>query len=379
MGTKFCGCCNKNNDESEMNFGSSPEVKNSKNNSMFNENLESNLSINDKWYEFQKNFEAKLPELGEYISKEQFREKIPKKVLSYMNKNEFKIPDDINTNKEVYLMNPIKFKNDDIYEGNWNKNIIKDGKGLYYKKNEKIFIEGIWDEGVLIYGRIYYPNNDIYEGYISDFNSHGKGKLIYDNGDIYEGDFVNGEMEGKGKIIFKDNTIYEGNFSKSKINGYGIMKWIADKISITYEGEFSEALLNNYGKLTNNDGEQYEGNFKNNFFNGKGKYTFEDGSTYEGDFESGIRSGKGIYNKKDEFNYDGSWADDYPHGTGTFTKGNIIIKGTWCHSENAEISSIEGAQTNDFNKDILNFNIPNINLIPDRLPHLGKVKNNKKI
>ena len=386
MGTNYCGCCQKNNNEEDINFGPSPEIdinQNSKkeesaNMTHNNENLDKNINTSEKWYEFKKNFEIKLPELGEYISKEPFYEKIPKKAFSFMNKNEFTCPDDIIINKEIYLMNPIKLKNGNIYEGNWNKNYKMEGKGKYYKENEKIFIEGIWAEGVLIYGRIYYPNENICEGYIKNSKWNGKGKLIYNTGDIYEGDFINGEMEGKGKLTFIDNTIYEGNFSKGKYNGYGTMKWIVDTISITYEGEFSEACLNNNGKLINNDGEKYEGNFKDNFFNGKGKYTFEDGSTYEGDFDSGKRNGKGIYDKKDEFNYDGSWADDYAHGTGTFTKGNIIIKGTWANGENVDISSIEGAQINDFNNDILNFKIPNINLIPDRLPHLGKIRNNKK-
>ena len=139
---------------------------------------------------------------------------------------------------------------------------------------------------------------------------------------------------------------------------------------IIYDGYFSKGILNNQGKLKGNGQEQYEGNFQNNFFNGKGKYTFEDGSTYEGDFESGLRNGKGIYTKKDAFSYEGSWANDYAHGWGTYTFGSVTVKGIWRNGINAEISKIEGCQSNEFNHDILNFKIPETNLKVERLSNL---------
>ena len=308
------------------------------------------IQENNKYDLFQQNLTSKLPEIGKLITKEQFNEKIPKSISTHSNMNKFQIPDNIVINKDTFELQPVELKNGDIYEGSWNENIIMDGKGKYYIEEEKLFFEGIWDKDKLIYGRIYYPNNNIYEGYINDFNCHGKGKLIYANGDIYEGEFNQGEF-----------------------NGHGIMKWNISEISITYEGEFSGKYLNNYGKLISNNGEQYEGNLKDNLFNGKGKFTFEDGSTYEGDFELGKRNGKGIYIKKDDFSYEGSWSNDLAHGLGSFTKGDIVIRGIWRNGINVEIFSKEGEQTNDFNNNILKFNVPNINLLlPDRLPHLGQ-------
>jgi hypothetical protein len=173
-----------------------------------------------------------LPEFGEYISHENFYEKLPMNARSDLSKNKFQIPNDININNELYQMKPIKFKNDNIYWGNWNENIIMDGEGKYYIEAGKIFIQGVWDNGKSIYGRIYYPSNNIYEGYISNSLCHGKGKIIYESGDIYEGEFNDGEIEGNGKFTFADKTTYEGKFVKGDFNGQGVMVW---PLGITYE------------------------------------------------------------------------------------------------------------------------------------------------
>ena len=345
-------------------------VNNDNNNN--NNKIEEEISEPNKNDIFKKKFETKLVEFGEYITQEQFNEKIPESILTYMSKNQFEIPNDININNELYEMNPIKFKNGNIYQGSWNENIVMDGFGKYYIEAGKIFIEGIWDNGKSIYGRIYYPNNNIYEGHINNSTCHGKGKILFESGDTYKGDFVDGEIEGEGIFTFSDKTTYEGKFVKGDFNGHGIMKW---PFGTTYEGEFNGAYLNNYGKLYDNNGEVYEGNFKNNYYNGKGKYTFNDGSIYEGDFELGLRNGKGIYTKKDEFSFEGSWANDYPHGFGTYTSGDIQIKGIWRNGINAEISKFEGGKIDEFNRDLLNFKIPDINLIPERLPNLNKATN----
>lgn len=338
----------------------------------FNNKIVEEIPEYNKYDIFKQKFESKLPEFGEYISHENFYEKLPMNARSDLSKNKFQIPNDININNELYQMKPIKFKNDNIYWGNWNENIIMDGEGKYYIEAGKIFIQGVWDNGKSIYGRIYYPSNNIYEGYISNSLCHGKGKIIYESGDIYEGEFNDGEIEGNGKFTFADKTTYEGKFVKGDFNGQGVMVW---PLGITYEGEFSGASLNNFGKLYDNNGEQYEGNFKNNYYDGKGKYTFSDGSIYEGDFDLGLRNGKGIYTKKDEFSFEGSWANDYPHGFGTYTSGDIQIKGIWRNGFNAEISKFEGGKIDDFNRDLLNFKIPDRNLIPERLPNLNRPNN----
>jgi len=36
-----------------------------------------------------------------------------------------------------------------------------------YIKEANLFVEGIWDAGKLIYGRVFFPNENIYEGEIN--------------------------------------------------------------------------------------------------------------------------------------------------------------------------------------------------------------------
>jgi hypothetical protein len=181
---------------------------------------EEQLKEDYKFKAFKNKFETVLPNFGQYIDKEQFNENIPENVRSYMDQNEFQLPDNLHINENIYEMPPIKFKNDNLYEGYWNENIIMDGLGKYYIADGNLFIEGVWDNGRSIYGRIYYPNNNIYEGYITNSYCQGKGKLFFSTGEIYEGDFVNGEIDGNGKFTFADKTTYEGQFSKGDFHGH---------------------------------------------------------------------------------------------------------------------------------------------------------------
>ena len=282
--------------------------------------LETNNSTNiDK----VQNIESRLLQFGDFLEDRQYNEKIPEQIQNFITENKFSSPNNLNINENIYLIRPLLLNNGNIYKGNWNENIQKHGYGEYYIEKEKKFIEGIWYNDRITYGRIFYSNNDLYEGFIDNFLPNGKGIIIFSSGNKYKGDFKEGKREGTGKYIFSDKTIYNGKFKNNKFDGKGILEWTNN---IKYEGEFSEGYLNNEGKLADNEGEKYEGNFKNNCFEGKGKYTFEDGSTYEGSFSSNYRFGKGVFIKSnDEFMFEGNWVNDYPNGSGTFTKGNTTI------------------------------------------------------
>ena len=178
------------------------------------------------------------------------------------------------------------------YQGNWNKDFKLEGPGKYYLKEDNVFAEGNWDNGELIYARVFLPNGDIYEGQIKDSTFNGKGKLKSYNKDIYEGDFVNGEKTGEGKIIFSDGTIYEGSLDKGEFRGKGKMIW---KNGYEYNGEFNGQILSGKGKLSSSQGDIYEGDFENNLFHGKGKYIYNNGDIiHEGEFKDAKRHGKFI-------------------------------------------------------------------------------------
>ena len=339
--------------------------KNNNNNIIFNPITTTKASYNN----FTKKFESKLPEFGKYYNINTFNDKIPEIAKNYMIGEVLNIPDNRNKNNKHYEMKPIQFENGNIYNGNWNENFKMDGLGKYYIEEGNIFIEGIWDDGELIYGRIFYPNENIYEGEIKNSNFNGKGKILFNNGDMYEGDFLEGDITGKGIFIYSDRTKYEGEIKNGEFKGHGIMKWTND---IQYEGEFSGAQLSNFGTLIGN-GEKYEGYFNNNYFNGKGIYIYNDGSSYKGDFEFGLKNGKGIYTKKDKFIYEGDWANNMPHGIGKFIYKDYIILGIWRNGINVEISSFEKGDPSNFNNNDLNFEVESFCLMPHMLPNLETV------
>lgn len=57
------------------------------------------------------------------------------------------------------------------------------------------------------FGKYKFKNEDVYEGNWKNSSSNGKGKRIYSNGDVFEGDWVNGYWNGKGKYTWKDGRV----------------------------------------------------------------------------------------------------------------------------------------------------------------------------
>ena len=317
-------------------------------------------------------FKEKLLEYGDYITQNNFNELISKEIQNYMNENPLKINSE-NLNKDnVFEIEPIKFKNGNIYQGFWNQEFKMDGRGKYYLEQDKVFAEGNWDDGDLIYGRVFLPNGDIYEGEIKNSQFHGKGKLKTNNY-LYEGDFLNGEKTGNGKIIFSDETIYDGNLINGEFKGNGHMTW---KNGYEYDGEFDGPLLNGKGKLKCPEGDYYEGDFENNLFHGKGKYHFgENKSEYDGEFQYGIKKGKGIY-ITDQYTYDGYWDNDLPCGIGKLinTNNNVVLKSTWRYGIIVEEPKFLQGSDEDFKKIDLNIKPKEMILNTKDLPHLDPME-----
>jgi hypothetical protein len=369
MGVASChNCCDKN--EKEFHNQNLYIEKKGNNKKIIN----ANSLNNNKYTLYTKKFESNLPKIGKYIEKDQFKEIIPEIANEYLIENHIKIPENIQINNNLYEMKPVEFENGNVYKGQWDEEFKMDGLGQYYIKEGNVFIDGIWDDGKLIYGRIFYDNNNIYDGQIKNSNYHGKGKLMFNNKEEYEGDFFDNEVKGHGIFKFSDGTIYEGEFDKGEFKGHGIMKW--NNGDIQYEGEFNGSILNDYGKLVGNNGEEYEGNFTNNYFNGKGVYIYSDGSSYKGDFEFGLKNGKGVYTKKDTFVYEGDWANNMPHGFGKFYYKDFIVIAVWRNGVNVEITNFEKGDMSNFDKNILNFEVKAFNLLPHKLPNLVKIDSN---
>ena len=326
--------------------------------------------------------EKKLKEIGKFIPKNEF-EKLINNEINYVMKHKKVdfgkyIAIDLSSNFEL---NPFQFnKTNDIYKGSWNEDMEIEGYGIYYNYSKEIIIEGIWQNGINIYGRIFFPNKEIYQGEIKNSLPNGKGEYYNSNGDKYKGTFINGEISGNCEIMFEDNAKFEGNIEKGHFQGEGKMTW---ENNIVYIGNFKNSMLEGKGSISmiiNMKKEKYEGDFSENEFNGKGKYIFNNGDEYKGEFENGIKKGKGIYTKNSEDKgkiiFEGIWSDDLPNGNGVLSYGKNKLKGFW---RNGDFMSF-----NDDNKDINNssfINIdknikpPNINIFPNSLSHLNQNMN----
>ena len=294
-------------------------------------------------------FETNLQTFGQYYSSD-FNTLISQKIQDYMHEHPLEIEQKYKENLESIDVKPIEFKTGNIYEGGWNKNLKMEGQGKYYLKAENVFVEGIWKDGNIIYGRVFMTNEDeldIYEGEMKDSSFNGKGKLTSSNGQVYIGDFIDGEKTGNGKIIFADGTIYEGQVEKSELKGEGKMIW---KNGYEYQGNFDGNKLSGHGILTNINSDMYEGDFTNNLFSGNGTYTFKSGNIYEGEFSYGVKKGKGIYKCLNLYEYDGDWDNNLPCGVGKLSTWNKngIIKSSWRYGKNVEEPIYEKGSEEDF-------------------------------
>ena len=81
-------------------------------------------------------------------------------------------------------------------------------------------VEGSYLEPITGYGRMTYPNDDIYTGELKDGEFNGKGKYIWKNGDVYEGYWKNGKKHGWGKMTYLSGTVHEGKWKDGEKHGW---------------------------------------------------------------------------------------------------------------------------------------------------------------
>ena len=329
-------------------------------------------------------FKSKINEIGKFIPNKEFTSLIPEEANNFMIENAFDINKYLSENKENIESEPVEFFNGNIYKGNWNKNTEMDGYGQYILKNDDVFVEGIWDKGILKVGRIFLPNGEIYEGQIENSLFHGQGKLINKNGDIYEGIFKNGEKNNFGKIIFNDGCIYEGNLINDNIpNGKGEFKWIDNdnyntniyinfnlsnnnninnnnNFIYSYKGNFIKGQIDGFGILKNEkSGSEYKGNFKRNLFDGKGVFKWgKNNIIYDGEYKNGKKNGNGNYTNNN-FKFSGYFNNGKPHGVGLVDNGNKIYKCTWRNGFTVESPCLQSNNNSNFHENV------NINFTPE--------------
>ncbi len=154
---------------------------------------------------------------------------------------------------------------------------------------------------------------------------HGFGKMVYPNGDIYEGQWINNLRNGTGSYKWPNGGIYEGDWKDGKKDGIGVFKYPDGYI---YNGEWKDNKKHGKGVKTHKDGTNLNETWENgNLINseGYGTITFNIKDVIVSDIRnyiSGSLSGSGIYN--------GAIKNNMPHGDGLFNQNaNIEYNGSW--------------------------------------------------
>lgn len=278
-------------------------------------------------------FNERIKDYGKISNEEKMQSKTLKIVLDIEQKRNELLKtylfdfNDYNKN-QLFYKGVIHFDDDTYYNGTWNFNLKKHGKGIFIKSDGSKYCGEFCDDK--IQGNGYYIDlkGNLYIGQFKNEQANGEGEIIHNevegyiskgnfqnnklhgfgieklpNGTVYEGEFNMGEKEGKGKLTFSDQSYYEGEFKKSDISGKGIYKW--------------------------SDGKIYEGNFLNNKIHGKGKTIWPDGSYYEGEYKYDQREGKGTHYIPNNKFFIGYWMNSLFHGVGIYRENDIEYRGIW--------------------------------------------------
>jgi len=193
-------------------------------------------------------------------------------------------------------------------------------------------VSGDWNDDK-IEGRvtILYPNEDKFEGFISN-GKRIAGKMTLKTGQVqYESAWSNDCPLAHGKLSFK-NGIYLGDVLISPVgkfqfktfavtrHGYGKMGSTAGKSK--YLGYWRNDKCHGFGVHVSNSGEKYWGGWKDGVKSGFGVELQPDGSYYEGSFQNGFRKGKGKLAMPNGDSIVGEWHQDRLLN-GSYTKGSI--------------------------------------------------------
>jgi len=95
--------------------------------------------------------------------------------------------------KSLILKPPYMFDNGSVYQGTWNKNNQREGRGIQW-----------WKDG------------SKYTGYWFDDKANGPGRLVHANGDVYQGNWKNDKVQGYGLFKFEDGASYAGEWENDR-------------------------------------------------------------------------------------------------------------------------------------------------------------------
>jgi hypothetical protein len=159
----------------------------------------------------------------------------------------------------------------DRYEGEW-RNGIPHGSGVYLAGDDTRF-EGVFREGVMKTGKVFYSNGDRFEGTVGlillignqgelaggTFQPIGQGKFFFANGSRFEGEYLAGTVFGRGVFTHTDGTRCEAQFYNEELDGKGSCRYPNKD---RYEGELRRAVPHGRGVMIKANGQRYQGMFR---------------------------------------------------------------------------------------------------------------------
>eukprot|EP01035_Chromulina_nebulosa_P027401 gene27401-36041_t len=165
----------------------------------------------------------------------------------------------------------VTYVNGHTFEGNFDAEKIKQGYGIY-----------VWmaagseeDETPVEKAR--------YEGDYKDGLKHGFGKMKFPNGDLYEGEWVENKIEGEGTYTYKKSgDIYSGSWVSNKKSGQGTLEFGSDSSMLV--GTWIDGQITT-GTWVLKGAAVYEGQFKLGRPFGEGKFNFESGLSQTGSYD----------------------------------------------------------------------------------------------
>lgn len=123
----------------------------------------------------------------------------------------------------------------------------------------------------------------ILQGNYKDGMKTGFGKMIFPNGDIYEGEWLEDKIHGEGSYTYKKSgDIYSGSWSNGKKCGQGRYEYAADSSQLV--GEWVDGDIVS-GSWELKGSSVYTGKFKLGRPIGEGSFAFVSGLTQTGTFE----------------------------------------------------------------------------------------------
>ena len=207
------------------------------------------------------------------------------------------------------------------------------------------------------YGRYYYSDGGIYDGFFKNSFRNGPGKFTFTDGATYVGNWVNGIKEGYAIYTWNDGSSYSGYYKNEKLNGEGIYidKNKVVKGGIFKDGNFEQSFLltdngtvtgcfsgdcyNGFGGIRYINGNVFKGFFQNGSLK-HGIFAFANKESFIGEFNNSKRSGFGLYTWNNQNYYFGMNQDDAFNGLGyyyvkadpskiligEFRKGSLYLK-----------------------------------------------------